>query len=172
MIPLAPPTRARVLALFREADVDTAERLLVDTCARNLPLSTNATADELERIRSAAIRFSGGRLGKLRAAIELAQLDWRDLLVCAGFAEDVDAHTHWKPARFDDDVSDRWMAGHHPLGVSFALNQLVHLQPSTGAGCSGAVIGLLGLEPEPCYLVELGTGQDVEVFQRFLRAAD
>jgi len=32
---------------------------------------------------------------KLRAAVKLANADWRDLLVAAGFADSVDAHKHW-----------------------------------------------------------------------------
>jgi hypothetical protein len=32
---------------------------------------------------------------KLGAAVKLANADWRDLLVAAGFADSVDAHKHW-----------------------------------------------------------------------------
>lgn len=152
--------------------MDAAERLLVESCGSNLPLMSNDRARGLERIRFAAIRFSGGRMDELREAIQLAQCDWRDLLVGAGFAEDIHAHSRWNPARFDTEVSDRWMAGENPTGVSFSLNQVVHLREFPGATGPGAVIGLIGLEPEPKYVVELGAGGDVEVFQRFLRSAD
>jgi hypothetical protein len=51
----------------------------------------------LERYRYAALKLSGGDLGRLRQAIELAKSDWRDLLVAAGFAENVRAHKNWNP---------------------------------------------------------------------------
>ena len=47
----------------------------------------------------AALKLSGGDLGELRSAIRLAKADWRDLLVAAGFAEDVGAHKRWLPER-------------------------------------------------------------------------
>jgi len=40
------------------------------------------------------------RMDKLADAIRLANKDWRDLLVAAGFAESVDAHKDWKPVSF------------------------------------------------------------------------
>ena len=40
--------------------------------------------------------LSEGRVDKLYDAIALAQTDWRDLLVSAGFAEDIQAHKDWK----------------------------------------------------------------------------
>jgi hypothetical protein len=43
-----------------------------------------------------ALKLSGGRMDKLREAVKLANTDWRDLLVAAGFADSVDAHKHWK----------------------------------------------------------------------------
>jgi len=33
--------------------------------------------------------------GGLEAAIELANTDWRDLLMAAGFGEDLNAHQKW-----------------------------------------------------------------------------
>ena len=35
-------------------------------------------------------------MDKLYDAIALAQTDWRDLLVAAGFGDDVQAHKDWK----------------------------------------------------------------------------
>jgi diaminohydroxyphosphoribosylaminopyrimidine deaminase/5-amino-6-(5-phosphoribosylamino)uracil reductase len=55
------------------------------------------TIPEGERVRLAALRVSGGSRAKLDEAIALAKLDWRDLLVEAGFADDVDAHERWIP---------------------------------------------------------------------------
>jgi hypothetical protein len=102
MIELSPRTRAHVATVFRPPDVATAERLLADECAENLPLGSHApTPSSLERIRFAAIRVSDGRLDRLREAVRLAQIDWRDLLVAADFGLDADAHERWQPRRFD-----------------------------------------------------------------------
>jgi hypothetical protein len=100
MIALSAATRLRVTALFRAEDAETAERLLADECGDNLPLvGEAATPVSLERIRFAAIRMSDGDLEHLRRAIELAQTDWRDLLVAANFADDPGAHQRWRPRR-------------------------------------------------------------------------
>jgi hypothetical protein len=39
-------------------------------------------------------------MDKLDEAIELAKVDWRDLLVASGF-EEPDAHTSWLPVKAD-----------------------------------------------------------------------
>ena len=52
---------------------------------------------ECERIRIAAIRASKGSLDLLSQAADLARLDYRDLLMGAGFGHDTEAHLAWKP---------------------------------------------------------------------------
>jgi hypothetical protein len=102
MIDLSPRTRAHVATVFPPSDVATAERVLAHECAANLPLGSHApTPASLERIRFAAIRVSGGSLDRLREAVRLAQIDWRDLLMAADFGLDVDAHERWQPRPFD-----------------------------------------------------------------------
>ncbi len=63
---------------------------------------------EFERFRFAALRLSNGDLRKLEQAVELAKRDWRDLLMAAGFGEDVTAHERWRPTRprTAEDVAD------------------------------------------------------------------
>jgi hypothetical protein len=46
----------------------------------------------MERVRFAVLKLSGGDLEKLRKAIKLAQTDWRDLLMAAGFGHDVNVY--------------------------------------------------------------------------------
>ena len=99
MVQLSPATRERLVALFKANDVSEAERLLAEDCAEGLPPVGEATPMGLERIRFAALRTSDGELNRLRDAIRLANTDWRDLLVAAGFAGDVDAHKSWWPGR-------------------------------------------------------------------------
>ena len=96
-VPLGEATRSHVIALFSESEVQSATNILVEKCGRNLPLMGDKNADVIERIRIAALKVSGGDLDALRRAIHLANVEWRDLLVEAGFAHDVKAHLHWRP---------------------------------------------------------------------------
>ena len=97
MIELTSDTGARLRAIFPAHDVPEAERLLVEDCGATLPLiGESATPVALERIRFAALRVSGGDLRRLREAANLAQTDWRDLLVGAEFAEDIHGHKAWR----------------------------------------------------------------------------
>src|SRR4051812_47442816 len=96
--PLSPATRDRLNIVFASADRDAAENMLVEQCGSNLPLLEKLSPVELERIRFAAIKVSGGNLAGLRNAIDLANTDWRDLLMSAGFGHDLAEHERWKPA--------------------------------------------------------------------------
>jgi hypothetical protein len=41
------------------------------------------------------LKISNGDQDKLLEAVLLAKRDWRDVLVWAGFANDLDAHAQW-----------------------------------------------------------------------------
>ena len=94
---LSPETQRRLDALFVGAARQTAADLLITRCGTNLPFCEESDARGLERIRFAALKLSNGDLGELRRAVEIAQIDWRDVLVAAGFAHDVRAHEVWFP---------------------------------------------------------------------------
>lgn len=94
---LSPKTRSHVAALFVPADIEAAELMLVTRCCGQLPGMVGASPDDFERICFAALRLSGGRLPELNDAVALAETDWRDLLVAAGFADDPAAHRRWVP---------------------------------------------------------------------------
>ena len=96
--PLSPETRSRVEAIFAPTDRVEAEQLLVQECGTNLPFLENLNSHELERHRFAAIKLSGGTLDGLQRAIAVAKTDWRDLLVAAGFGQDLTAHQRWRPS--------------------------------------------------------------------------
>jgi hypothetical protein len=98
-VPLSDGTRQRVEMLFAGDDLPIAIQLLVDECGNNLPFSENQGPIECERVRYAALKESEGRIDLLRQAIRLAKTDWRDLLMAAGFGEDIAAHKHWMPQR-------------------------------------------------------------------------
>ena len=65
------------------------------SCGDNLPLYEPSTPQGLERIRFAVLKISHGDQDKLLEAILLAKRDWRDVLVWADFANDLDAHHKW-----------------------------------------------------------------------------
>ena len=70
-------------------------KLLQTKCGNNLPFLERETPYGLERVRFAPLTLSQGSMEKLRAAVKLANADWRDLLVAAGFADAADVHKHW-----------------------------------------------------------------------------
>ena len=98
-IPLSSETRRRLDALFAGPDRRDASELLATQCGDNLPLWHGKDPTGLERIRFAALKLSNGSLAELIRAVQIAQVDWRDVLVAAGFGHDVRAHLAWFPDR-------------------------------------------------------------------------
>lgn len=99
---LSTETKRRIDKLFAPSQRDEVTRLLQDECGNNLPLLENYDEIQLERFRFAALKLSVGCLSKLHDAVRLAKVDWRDLLVSAEFANDVNAHKHWFPNNADN----------------------------------------------------------------------
>jgi hypothetical protein len=95
---LSPDTERRVALLFPPQHIAEVSGLLLHRCGNNLPFCEKSDEFQLERIRFAALKLSAGDINQLRTAIELANQDWRDLLVAAGFATDLTAHKRWVPA--------------------------------------------------------------------------
>ena len=62
-----------------------------------MPQCEESTPEKMDRIRLAAIKSSNGVYAKLVEAVSLANTDWRDLLMAAGFGYDIDAHNKWVP---------------------------------------------------------------------------
>ena len=55
---------------------------------------------------------------------------------------------------------------HTPIhGVEYEHNDFVRIVKGAYAGKSGSLVSVLGLEPEPQFVLELESGFDVEVFQ-------
>ena len=94
---LSPETQRRLEIIFPVDTRAQAEYLLTTECGNNLPFMEHQDSLGLERIRFAALKVSEGRLERLEEAVRLAQIDWRDLLVEAGFEQDVRAHLNWLP---------------------------------------------------------------------------
>jgi len=74
--------------------------VLETRCGLALPLMETASPEALERIRFAVLKLSSGSLPELERAVSLANTDWRDVLVAAGFANSLLAHVNWFEAQF------------------------------------------------------------------------
>jgi hypothetical protein len=96
-IALSLETQRRLDALFAGPARDAAATLLVSQCGADLPLWHGKDPGGLERIRFAALKLGNGDLGELRRAVQIARVDWRDVLVAAGFGHDPRAHERWFP---------------------------------------------------------------------------
>lgn len=69
-------------------------------------------------------------------------------------------------------AGDRWLAGELPEGVQFAPGASVRVVAGAHEGESATVVLLVGLRPEPRYLVRItATGESVRVAQPALEAA-
>jgi hypothetical protein len=101
-VPLSEGTQLRVDALFAEHERAAASELLVEKCGDNLPFDEGLGPVQLERIRFAVLKLFAGNLAELREAVTWANIDSRDVLVAAGFGNDVTAHRAWMPQRHDD----------------------------------------------------------------------
>ncbi len=97
-VELSALTKSRLADVFANgSDSEIAGSLLRNECGENLPLWSDTSSSGLDRVRLAAIKISRGSVPRLRDAVELAKTDWRDVLVAAGFSEDVMAHVNWRP---------------------------------------------------------------------------
>jgi hypothetical protein len=94
---LSQETERRIAALFPASSRAEVSQLLIIQCGNNLPFYDNDDEFQMERIRFSVLKLSAGNIDKLKDAIELAKTDWRDLLVAAGFADDIAAHKRWVP---------------------------------------------------------------------------
>ena len=94
---LSTETEMRLQLLFPREQVGEARQILRDECGNNLPFCQNSDSVQMERVRFAALKLSEGNKDKLLGAVHLAQQDWRDLLIAAGFGYDVEAHKSWVP---------------------------------------------------------------------------
>ena len=94
MIELEDEVRALIRQLFPADDQARAAALLEQTCNDNLPnigplIPTNTN---LARIRFGALKLSEGKFEKLQ---RIVKMDWRDILVAAGFANSLEEHKRW-----------------------------------------------------------------------------
>jgi hypothetical protein len=98
-VAVTPLVVQRVDALFDKTLRDSAIELLREQCGMGLPLMHTAVPGDYDRIRLAVVKLSGGTIEGLERGIQEARIDWRDVLLGAGFGYDVEAHLHWNPTK-------------------------------------------------------------------------
>jgi len=86
-----------VQEVFAEAEIPEVSRLLLEECGDNLPFCDSGTPVTAQRIRFAVLKLSNGSMSELESWIRHSKIDWRDVLMAAGFAKDVTAHLDWNP---------------------------------------------------------------------------
>jgi uncharacterized SAM-binding protein YcdF (DUF218 family) len=92
---LSEKTLRLVERLFPFEQLEAARHVLIEECGTNLPFSETLGAAGVERVRFAVLKLSDGDLTELRAMAGHATVDWRDVLVWAGFGESLAAHGKW-----------------------------------------------------------------------------
>ncbi len=95
---LSVETKRRVELLFRPEDQFEVTGFLDLECGYSLPGFKHASEQDVERVRFSALKLSDGNLSRLRRAVKLGQVDFRDLLMEAGFGE-LTAHEKWLPEK-------------------------------------------------------------------------
>jgi hypothetical protein len=95
MTPLTLKTKKLIEKLYPPLLWEEVTRLLENECGQNLPGSKNSSPEQLEGLRFAALKVSEGNLAKLKEAVDLAKVDWRDLYVWSKFGGDFDTHQKW-----------------------------------------------------------------------------
>jgi hypothetical protein len=89
-----PEIEKRLEALFSPADRDQARTLLLEQCGENIPGWRGAIP---YRLQCAVLKLSDGKLDKLQEAIDLAKIDFRDVLMAADFG--YSEHETWWPEK-------------------------------------------------------------------------
>ena len=100
MVKLSPATCQIILQVFAPEDQAEAARILAYDCANNIPLFETQDETGLDRMRFAVLKLCRGNLAELRWWVGLAQEDWRNVLLAAGFAEKGSAHREWARATY------------------------------------------------------------------------
>lgn len=95
MSALSPRTEQIIEHLIKpDARAKVRERLESE-CGTETLGCTGWSPEEMERIRFAVLKLGLKTDSAFESAILLAKTDWRDLLMEAGFGEDLEAHNNW-----------------------------------------------------------------------------
>ena len=98
VVPLSRLTLAVITRLFAQPEQEAVRTMLTRDCGGGLPLTDRWGEPQFERLWLAVLQISGGDITRVRETIALAQVDWRDVLVGAGFGHSLEAHRRWATA--------------------------------------------------------------------------
>ncbi len=110
---LTPDAEERIESMFEPEQRETVRRMLIEECGNNLLFCEDLNAEALDRCTFDVLKLSGGDMEKLKKAVALAKQDWRDLLIAAGFANDV-TQRRWVPEKCIVKVMVASVAGGSP----------------------------------------------------------
>lgn len=156
---ITPRTKRHIDTLFAPSERPVVEELLAGRRAL-------ASPSDLERVHLGALRLCRGDLARLA---EILRMDWRDILVGAGFGDDVHAHETWVPRLFTPEVVRAWENGDSIDGVDYRRGERAQIWRGPRApGDPCVVVSLAGLEPEPRYGVTCDSGETITVPESWL----
>ena len=96
MIILSNKTKKIIGLLFKSDQARIVEEILLDDCSRNISSCNDWEVESLERIWISVLKISSGDMRKFESAVKLANTDYRDLFMTAGFGYDSEAHKKWR----------------------------------------------------------------------------
>jgi hypothetical protein len=94
--PIEDSTSLRIDAMFQEDDRHLVREMIVESINWRMPGWRHSTLLDIERIRFAVLKLADGDVNKLGEVIELAKLDFRDVLLAANFPTP-HSHQKWMP---------------------------------------------------------------------------
>ncbi len=95
MSELSPNTEYLVHTLYKSREAKEIGDILEIECGTESLGCDDWTPVEMERIRFAVLKLATESDSGLDNALKLVTTDWRDLLMVAGFGEDLKAHEKW-----------------------------------------------------------------------------
>ncbi len=121
-IALSEAAEQRLQLVFAPEERREARRMLEYECGAGIE-RWGDDPSAYDRLRFAAMKASFGRIEGLRRAIALAQTDWRDLFMEAGFGHDAREHERWLVPGSDDalQAERRWLPRNPLAGSALPL---------------------------------------------------
>jgi hypothetical protein len=95
MSELSPNTEYLIHALYKSREAKEIGDILEIDCGTESLGCDGWTPVQMERIRFAVLKLAIESDSGLDAALNLVSRDWRDLLMSAGFGDDLNAHVKW-----------------------------------------------------------------------------
>ncbi|WP_158268884.1 hypothetical protein [Pseudomonas mangrovi] len=96
MSDLSQDTTSLVHALYQSREAVEICHVLENECGTEALSCEGWTPVQMERVRYAVLRLATENSMSLDSAIDLAKKDWRDLLIAAGFGNELNAHKEWE----------------------------------------------------------------------------